>query len=118
MSERLLARVRRLCLALPDTSERLSHGEPTFYVGKKVFVMFADNHHGDGRVAVWLAATRGEQESLIAQYPEKYFRPPYVGHRGWVGVILKKVSVAELGLLVEAAYELVDTPRPRSPLRT
>ena len=62
-------RVRRLCLALPATSERLSHGEPTFFVAKRVFVMFADNHHGDGRVAVWLPAPPGVQSALIEQAP-------------------------------------------------
>jgi hypothetical protein len=118
MSERLLARVRRICLALPDTSERLSHNEPTFFAGKKVFVMFADNHHGDGRVAVWLPGTLEDQESRIAEDPQKFFRPPYVGPRGWLGVILKHVSVAELSLLIEAAYERVRAPRPKPKRRT
>ncbi|MCB0236796.1 MAG: MmcQ/YjbR family DNA-binding protein, partial [Anaerolineae bacterium] len=61
MSNDQLERVRPLCLALPETSERLSHGEPTFFVHKKVFVMFADNHHDDGRVAVWLPVPAGLQ---------------------------------------------------------
>jgi hypothetical protein len=80
--------VRRLCLALPEVTERASHGEPTWFVrGKKTFVMFADHHHDD-RVAFWCAAPPGAQEALVADDPVRYFRPPYVGHRGWVGVFL------------------------------
>lgn len=83
-----LARVRALCLALPETEERQSHGEATWFAGgKKVFVMAADRHHDD-RVAFWAAAPDGAQEALVADDPERYFRPPYVGHRGWVGVWL------------------------------
>ena len=83
-----LERVRNVCLALPKTSERLSHGEPTFFVHKKVFVMFADNHHDDGHIAVWLPVPPGLQTELIAGEPQTYFRPPYVGVRGWVGIEL------------------------------
>jgi hypothetical protein len=81
-------RVRAHCLALPDTSERLSHGEPTWFVRKKVFVMSANDHHGDGRIAIWVPAPEGRQAGLVAAAPEHYFVPPYVGHRGWVGVRL------------------------------
>ena len=110
-SARDLARVRRLCLALPEASERLSHGEPTFFVGKKVFVMFADNHHGDGRVAVWLPVPPGMQAALIEEKPGVYFRPPYVGHRGWVGVELAPISDDELAFHVRTAWELVAPKR-------
>ena len=110
-SESDLTRVRRLCLALPEASERLSHGEPTFFVGKKVFVMFADNHHGDGRVAVWLPVPPGMQAALIAEAPAVYFRPPYVGHRGWVGIELARVSDDELAFHVRTAWELVAPKR-------
>src|SRR4051794_10322749 len=83
-----LESLRRLCLALPEVSERLSHGEPTWFVGgKKVFVNFADHHHDD-RLAFWCAAPDGAQEALLAAAPELFFRPPYVGHRGWLGVWL------------------------------
>jgi hypothetical protein len=81
-------RVRAHCLALPETSERPSHGEPTWFVRKKVFVMSANNHHRDGRVAIWCPAPEGAQAGLVAAAPEHYFVPPYVGHRGWVGVRL------------------------------
>ena len=89
---RVLDRVREVCLALPETSERLSHGQPTFFVGKKTFVMYLDNHHDDGRLALWCAAPAGMQEALVAGEPEHYFRPPYVGHRGWVGVRLDRAA--------------------------
>jgi hypothetical protein len=83
-----LTRLRAACLALPEVSERLSHGEPTWFVrDRRAFVMFADHHHDD-RLAFWCAAPPGAQEALVASYPERYFRPPYVGHRGWLGVYL------------------------------
>jgi hypothetical protein len=91
-----IQRVRRICLALPEASEKLSHGEPTFFVRKKVFAMCANNHHNDGRIAVWLPAPMGLQETLIASAPEVYFKPPYVGVRGWVGVNLNKINDADL----------------------
>lgn len=88
MSENPLERLRRLCLSLPETSERLSHGEPTWFIqGKKTFVTYADHHHDD-RVSFWCAAPDGAQEILIGTDPERFFRPPYVGHRGWLGVRL------------------------------
>ncbi len=114
MSDEHLERVRRICAALPATSERLSHGEPTFFVGTKVYVMFADNHHGDGRVAVWLPAPPGFQEGLRDTSPEIFFRPPYVGHRGWVGVILAAISDADLQLHIETAWELMAPKRLRA----
>lgn len=100
-----------MCLALPETSERLSHGEPTFFVHKKVFVMFADNHHGDGRVAVWLPVPPGLQAALIEQSPDIYFRPPYVGHRGWVGIELVRISDEDLAYHVQTAWELIALQR-------
>ena len=83
-----LAELRRLCLALPETCERPSHGEPTWFIqGKKTFVTFANQHHDD-RLAFWCAAPDGAQEVLVGSDPERFFRPPYVGHRGWLGVYL------------------------------
>ena len=106
-----VARVRRLSLALPETSERLSHGEPTFFVHKKVFVMFADNHHDDGHVAVWLPVPPGLQTELIANEPQTYFRPPYVGVRGWVGIELTRISDEDLRFHIEVAWELIAPKR-------
>ena len=104
-----LAEVRRLCLALPDVNERLSHGSPTFFIrDKKTFVMFVDDHHGDGIVGIWCAAPVGVQEVLVAEEPHRFFRPPYVGHRGWIGVRLDRdPDYDELALIVEEAFKTV-----------
>jgi len=100
--------LRKLCLALPETTERLSHGEPTWFVrGKKTFVMFADHHHDD-MLAFWCPAPPGVQEELVRTEPERFFRPPYVGHRGWLGVRLDvDVDWGEIDRIVREAYRLV-----------
>ncbi len=82
-----LDRVREICLALPETTEKIAWGAPTFRVGK-IFVMVADHHHGDAHLAIWCNAAEGVQESLISADPKHFFRPPYVGPGGWVGVRL------------------------------
>jgi hypothetical protein len=102
-----LARVRKICTSLPGTIERISHGETTFFTPKRVFVMFANNHHGDGHVAVWIPAAPGVQAALIAEAPDTYFRPPYVGVNGWVSVELAKVNDEQLGALIREAFRLV-----------
>ena len=107
MSEKQLARVRQFCLALPETEERLSHGEPTFFLKKKVFVMFANNHHDDGHLAVWLPAPSGFQSALIEAQPDVYFKPPYVGGRGWIGIELDRISDEDLRFHIQTAWELV-----------
>jgi hypothetical protein len=103
-----LDRLRALCLALPEVTERLSHGEPAWFVrGKRTFVMFAGHHHDD-RLAFWCAAPDGMQEALVASAPGRYFRPPYVGHRGWMGVYVDvAVDWRELAAVVEDAYRAV-----------
>lgn len=111
MSEELLNRLRRLSLAFPEVQERLSHGEPTFFIGKKVLAMYAGNHHGDGRIAVWLPAPPGLQSELIDQSPEIYFRPPYVGVRGWIGVMLGAVSDDALEYHLMEAWRMVAPKR-------
>lgn len=114
MSIHQLERVRHICAALPETTERRSHGEPTFFVRGKVYVMFADNHHGDGRVAVWLPAPQGAQEALVETAPATFFRPPYVGGRGWLGICLDAIDDEELRLYIETAWELVAPKRLRA----
>jgi hypothetical protein len=104
---RQLARIRKLCLALPDTFEKLSHGEPTFFVRKRVFAMFSNDHHGDGHVAVWLPAPAGLQEALIEEMPRAYYRPPYVGGSGWIGVELDQVSDDALEGHIREAWTLI-----------
>jgi hypothetical protein len=107
--ERTLDRIRSICLALPETSERPSHGAPTFFVrGKRAFVMVLTNHHGDGRFAIWCAAPAGMQRSLVEADPERFFVPPYVGHRGWLGVRLDRgLDWDELAGICEDAYAQV-----------
>jgi len=107
-----LERLRGLCLALPEVTERLSHGEPTWFVrGKKTFVTYADRHHDD-RVAFWCAAPPGAQAELVAAAPERYFVPPYVGGRGWLGVRLDvPVDWDELAEVVLDAYREIAPAR-------
>jgi len=107
--ERTLAGIRQVCLGLPQTSERLSHGAPTFFVrGKSAFLMVLTDHHGDGRFAVWCAADEGMQRVLVDADPELYFVPPYVGHRGWLGVRLDRgLDENELAGIAEDAYAAV-----------
>ena len=104
--------LRRLCLALPEVTERLSHGEPTWFVcGKRVFVTYADRHHDD-RLAFWCAAPAGAQQVLVTSAPERFFVPPYVGQRGWLGVWLDVlVDWDEIADLVADAYRTVAPKR-------
>ena len=104
--EQILGRIRTICLGLPETSERLSHGAPTFFVrGKRAFLMVLTNHHGDGRFAIWCAAPEGIQQALVEADPERFFVPPYVGHRGWLGMRLDRaLDWDELAGIAEDAY--------------
>jgi len=105
-----LAEVRRLCLALPEVTERVSHGEPTWFV-RKSFVSFANRHHDD-RVAMWCAAPPGAQQARVAADPEHYFVPPYVGGRGWLGVYLDvPVDWDEVAEVIVQAYRQVAPKR-------
>lgn len=101
--------MRDACLRLPEATERLSHGSPAWFVrGKKTFVMYLDDHHGDGRLALWCAAPAGLQAELVEQEPERFFRPPYVGHRGWIGVRLDRdPDWDEIAAICEDAYRQV-----------
>ena len=111
-----LQRLRHICLALPGVTERLSHGEPTFFVGKKVFAMFANNHHNDGHVAVWLPVPSGAQPMLIDGAPQKFFKPPYVGVRGWVGIELAAIDDDELAHHITTAWRLIAPAKLRATL--
>ncbi len=101
--------VRTIALALPETTERLSHGAPTFFVrAKKTFVMCMDDHHDDGRVALWCSAAPGVQGELVEHEPDRFFVPPYVGTRGWIGVRLDiDVDWDEIAGIVTDAYRNV-----------
>jgi hypothetical protein len=102
-------RLRQLCLALPEVTERSSHGEPGWFVrGRRQFVALDDHHHGADRLAFWCAAPPGVQEELIAANPQQFFRPPYVGHRGWLGVrIDEQPDWEEISEIVRDAYRQV-----------
>lgn len=102
-----LKRVRGVCLSIPGTIEKISHGEPAFFTPKRVFAMFSNNHHGDGHIAVWMPVGPGVQAALIEEGPDIYFRPPYVGPAGWVGVELSRVDDDQLGALAREAFRLV-----------
>ena len=107
--ERASEELRRICFALPEVSERASHGAITFFVrGKRTLCYLTDDHHGDARLAVIAAAPAGSQEELLETDPERFFRPPYVGHRGWIGL---RVDIApdwdEVGRVVRESYRCV-----------
>jgi hypothetical protein len=113
-----LERVRRICLALPETNERASHGSPTFFIrDKRSFVSYMDDHHGDGRLALWCASSTDVQQMLATSRPEQFFVPPYVGHLGWIGVRLDRdLSWDEIaGVIADAHAVVMDRlPRPRA----
>jgi hypothetical protein len=105
-----LARLRKLCLALPEAHEVEAWGEPTFRVRNKLFAMYAapNNHHGGGRAAVWCKAAPGNQALMVRAEPERYFVPPYVGPSGWVGVWLdRNPDWSEVNDLMRDSYRLV-----------
>lgn len=106
-----IERLRKLCMALPEAAEKLSHGEPTWFAGKgKVFAMLDDHHHGAAHLSVWLPQPLGVQESLVEADPKRFFRPAYVGAKGWVGVVLDgKPDWAMIEGLVRDAFLHVAT---------
>lgn len=109
-----LARLRRLCLALPEAHEVEAWGEPTFRVKNKLFAMFAaaGNHHGAGRPAVWCKAAPGNQELMVRAAPERFFVPPYVGPSGWVGIWLdRSVDWVELAELLRDSWQVTAPKR-------
>ena len=109
----MLAAVRKICLGLPETSERLSHGAPTFFIrDKRSFATVWNNHHGDGRYALICAAPDGMQAMLVEADPERFYVPPYVGHRGWIGVRLDRgFDRDEIAGILEDAYAEVAPPK-------
>jgi len=108
----LVEPIRKLCAAFPQTQERVSHGEPAWFVGgKRMFLVFADHHHDD-RVAFWAAAQDGVQRHLLEDEPSLFFRPPYVGPRGWVGMwIDRHPDWDRVELLVDEAWRSIAGPR-------
>jgi hypothetical protein len=111
----LVTRLRRICMALPEANEKLSHGEPTWFAGKgKVLAMLDDHHHGAAHLSVWLPQPFGAPEALIASDPARFFRPAYVGVSGWVGVVLDpRPDWGAVAALVRDAYLTVATAKLR-----
>ena len=116
----MLAELRRICAARPGVTERLSHGAPTWFVrDRRTFVTLWEHGHHDNQFPhLWCAAPPGVQQELIAAEPDRFFRPPYVGHRGWLGVRLDgAVDWAEIAELCQDAYDVVATPKKSSASR-
>ena len=112
-----LPQLRKLCLALPEATEKEAWGEPTFRVGDKLFAMYDNNHHDAGHIAVWCKAPPGVQEILVSADPKKFFRPPYVGHKGWIGVRLDgKVDWEEVADILEDSYRMTAPKRLQTAL--
>lgn len=114
VADDLAERMRRICLALPEVTERPSHGAPTWFVkGKRSFVtLWADGHHDNHFPHLWCASAPETQHELIAADPARFFRPPYVGHRGWTGIRLDgDPDWAEIAELCQDAYDLIASPR-------
>ena len=116
---RLLAKVRKICLSFPETSERLSHGESAFFFREKRSFLNTDTyHHGAEHYALWIAAPLGAQDTLVRSDPAHYFVPPYVGYRGWVGATLDNdPDWDELERIIADAYTLVSSPRTKKTAR-
>ncbi|MFO0664749.1 MAG: MmcQ/YjbR family DNA-binding protein [Polyangiaceae bacterium] len=114
----IVTKLRDICLALPEANERVSHGEPTWFAGKgKVFAMLDNHHHGAAHLGVWLPVPVGVQESLIELDDALFFKPPYVGVKGWVGVVLdQKPDWRKVASLVHDAYAHVATKTLRARL--
>ena len=105
-------RVRRICLALPGATERSSHGAPAFFATRQFVALWPDGHHGNAFPHLWCAAAPGAQEGFVGSDPDRYFRPPYVGGRGWLGVRLDgRVNWAEVEMLCEEAFRTVAPAR-------
>jgi len=105
-----LTRLRRICLSLPEVTERLSHGAPCWFVrDRKMFVqLWADGHHDNRFPHLWCAAPPGVQQEMVQTEPERFFRPPYVGGRGWLGVRLdRNVEWSEVREVCVDAYRVV-----------
>ena len=107
-----LERLRKICLALSEATEKEAWGDPTWRVGNRIFAMQKGNYAG-GRPSVWLKAPPGGQDVLVSSAPERFFVPPYVGHKGWVGIWLdgRSFDWDELADLIDESYRLIAPKR-------
>ena len=111
----VLARVRKACFAHDDVTEKISWGTPTFRVRDKIFVMYTDNHHGDGMIALWCNAAPGAQDALVRSNPDAFFKPPYVGPKGWLGIRLDRgLEWPIVESLIADAYDVTAAKLGRS----
>jgi len=111
-ADKVLALVRKICLGMPDTEEKIAWSEPTWRVHGKLFAMFSNNHHGDGRIAVWCNAPPGAQQDLVAADPEHFFVPPYVGVGGWIGINMNTpLPKGALAAILEQGYRATEEKR-------
>jgi hypothetical protein len=116
MSKKITEHLRAICLALPEATEKEAWGDPTFRVRDKIFAM---EKRGDGRVSVWLKAPEGFQRMIVEADPDLYFVPPYVGHKGWIGIRLDdRPDWQDVCRLIERSYRLVAPKRLVSRLET
>ena len=99
--------MRAICTAFPEVTERVSHGAPAFFVKKQFVMLWAEGHHDDHFPHLWCAAPPGAQAEMVDSEPERFFVPPYVGGRGWLGVRLDDVDDGELAALCEEACRVV-----------
>jgi hypothetical protein len=105
-------RIRAICLAFPNATEKLSHGSPGFFVGRQFTMLWMDGHHEHDFAHLWCAAPEGAQGALVTSNAQRFFYPPYVGSRGWIGVRLDdELELDELDMLLEDAYRCVATKR-------
>jgi hypothetical protein len=112
VSLNVTSKVREICLAFPGVEERVSHGSPAFYVGRQFVMLWPEGHHEHGFAHLWCAAAAGTQESLIATDGDRYFRPPYVGHRGWLGMRLdRRVSWSAVAERCHEGYLVTASPK-------
>ena len=110
-----LARIRKICLALPESHEKLAWEAPTFRVRDKIFAMFSNDHHGDGRVALWCKSTHDVQATVVEEDPDRFFVPPYVGGAGWIGIRLDKGLEWDVVTdFVRASYRAIAPKRLRA----
>jgi hypothetical protein len=111
-SEQILDRLRAICLSLPGVTEKLSHGSSAFFAGKQFVMSWPNGHHDHGFPHLWCAGPDGAQGHLIADAPDRFFRPPYVGHRGWIGMRLDgNIDWDEVADVCEDAYRTVAPKR-------
>jgi len=111
----VLERVRKSCFAYDDVTEKESWGTPTFRVRDKIFVMYTDNHHDDGMIALWCNAAPGAQDALVRSNPDAFFKPPYVGPKGWLGIRLDRgLEWPVVESLIADAYRVTAAKTARS----